>query len=306
MTGRREMADDVAQDAFERASRAWRPSTPRARSRLGSTASSSTGRSTCCGRSGAWCWSEIRPRRRHAWADDAEDPEALEALAGLPAERRAVVVLRHLLDYTPPEIAEILDIPVGTVNSRLAGRWPSCASCWGRADDRPRGSPAPGARGPARAPRGAPPTRRARRPRRPPGAAGPPARRWLLAAAAAVAAVVVAGAALAATDRLDVRLGAPPAPTGRGGWDAARGVVQLPDGTQGMALVAGGRLWLGTREGLGVQGLAVSTAELSPNALYAAVGIGRSLVAIAPDGRRAWSHPTPGPVVAAAWAPNPS
>ena len=72
-----------------------------------------------------------------------------------------------------------------------------------------------------------------------------------------------------------------------------------------MALVAGGRLWLGTREGLGVQGLAVSTAELSPNALYAAVGIGRALVAIAPDGRRAWSHPTPGPVVAAAWAPNP-
>ncbi len=26
---------------------------------------------------------------------------------------------------------------------------------------------------------------------------------------------------------------------------------------------------------------------------------------IVPDGRRAWSHPTPGPVVAAAWAPNP-
>jgi hypothetical protein len=79
----------------------------------------------------------------------------------------------------------------------------------------------------------------------------------------------------------------------------------VPEGARGIALVAGGRLWLGTREGLGVQGLAASAAELSPNATYAAVGIGRSLVAIAPDGRRAWSRRAPGPVVAAAWAPNP-
>ena len=55
-----------------------------------------------------------------AWeADGSGDPAVLEALAGLPPERRAVIVLRHLLDYRPPEIAEILGIPVGTVNSRL-------------------------------------------------------------------------------------------------------------------------------------------------------------------------------------------
>ena len=42
-----------------------------------------------------------------------------EALLALPPEQRAVIVLRHLLDYTPGEIAELLELPRGTVNSRL-------------------------------------------------------------------------------------------------------------------------------------------------------------------------------------------
>jgi RNA polymerase sigma-70 factor (ECF subfamily) len=41
------------------------------------------------------------------------------AIARLPPEQRAVIVLRHLLDYTPGEIADLLDLPRGTVNSRL-------------------------------------------------------------------------------------------------------------------------------------------------------------------------------------------
>jgi RNA polymerase sigma-70 factor (ECF subfamily) len=41
------------------------------------------------------------------------------ALAGLSAEHRAVVILRYLLDYTPGEIAKMLDLPRGTINSRL-------------------------------------------------------------------------------------------------------------------------------------------------------------------------------------------
>jgi RNA polymerase sigma-70 factor (ECF subfamily) len=52
-----------------------------------------------------------------------EDPlysqEIVVALAALPAEQRAVVVMRHLLEYSPGEIAELLDLPRGTVNSRL-------------------------------------------------------------------------------------------------------------------------------------------------------------------------------------------
>src|SRR3954454_12137700 len=45
--------------------------------------------------------------------------DVLGALAALPPEQRAVVVLRHLLGYTPGEIARLLGLPRGTVNSRL-------------------------------------------------------------------------------------------------------------------------------------------------------------------------------------------
>lgn len=41
------------------------------------------------------------------------------ALVALAPEQRAVIVLRHLLGYTPGEIAELLGMPRGTVNSRL-------------------------------------------------------------------------------------------------------------------------------------------------------------------------------------------
>ena len=45
--------------------------------------------------------------------------DLVAALAALPADRRAVVVLRYLLEYTPGEIAAMLELPRGTVNSRL-------------------------------------------------------------------------------------------------------------------------------------------------------------------------------------------
>jgi RNA polymerase sigma-70 factor (ECF subfamily) len=50
-------------------------------------------------------------------ADDAETLAA--ALAELSPEHRAVIVMRHLLEYTPGEIAKALGLPRGTVNSRL-------------------------------------------------------------------------------------------------------------------------------------------------------------------------------------------
>jgi RNA polymerase sigma-70 factor (ECF subfamily) len=55
-----------------------------------------------------------------AAADPAPlDDDTLAALARLGPEQRAVVVLRHLLGYTPGQIAGMLDLPRGTVNSRL-------------------------------------------------------------------------------------------------------------------------------------------------------------------------------------------
>jgi RNA polymerase sigma-70 factor, ECF subfamily len=47
------------------------------------------------------------------------DGTLLAALAELGPDQRAVIVLRHLLGYTPGEIAELLTLPRGTVNSRL-------------------------------------------------------------------------------------------------------------------------------------------------------------------------------------------
>jgi RNA polymerase sigma-70 factor (ECF subfamily) len=45
--------------------------------------------------------------------------EVIAALMGLSPEQRAVVVLRYVLEFTPGEIGRLLDLPRGTVNSRL-------------------------------------------------------------------------------------------------------------------------------------------------------------------------------------------
>jgi RNA polymerase sigma-70 factor (ECF subfamily) len=50
---------------------------------------------------------------------DRPSDATLAALARLSPEQRAVVVMRHLLGFTPGEIARALDLPQGTVNSRL-------------------------------------------------------------------------------------------------------------------------------------------------------------------------------------------
>jgi RNA polymerase sigma-70 factor, ECF subfamily len=47
------------------------------------------------------------------------EDKTLAALGDLSPEHRAVIVLRYLLEYTPGEIAELLELPRGTVNSRL-------------------------------------------------------------------------------------------------------------------------------------------------------------------------------------------
>jgi RNA polymerase sigma-70 factor (ECF subfamily) len=56
-----------------------------------------------------------------AVAEETPEPdgELLSVLAELSPEHRAVIVLRYLLDYTPGEIARMLGLPRGTVNSRI-------------------------------------------------------------------------------------------------------------------------------------------------------------------------------------------
>jgi RNA polymerase sigma-70 factor (ECF subfamily) len=65
--------------------------------------------------------SEVELTELHPAGDERADvgDETLAALARLPTEQRAVVVMRYLLEFTPGEIADALDLPRGTVNSRL-------------------------------------------------------------------------------------------------------------------------------------------------------------------------------------------
>jgi RNA polymerase sigma-70 factor, ECF subfamily len=56
----------------------------------------------------------VAPEVRSDLSDDLA-----EAIGRLAPDQRAVVVLRYLLEYTPGEIAGMLDLPRGTVNSRL-------------------------------------------------------------------------------------------------------------------------------------------------------------------------------------------
>jgi RNA polymerase sigma-70 factor (ECF subfamily) len=120
ITGRRAMADDIAADAFERAFSALnrfdrrRPFAPwlhrivvnraldllRAERRL--------------------VGGELGPERAAEPELDGGDAELLDAVRALPMQRRAVIILRYGVGMTPTEIARILDLPIGTVNSRLA------------------------------------------------------------------------------------------------------------------------------------------------------------------------------------------
>jgi RNA polymerase sigma-70 factor (ECF subfamily) len=122
VTGRRDMADDVAQDAFERAFAALH-------------------RFDVSRPFGPWLHrivvnrslDLVRRERRLVGLDAAGeliaqdhsqaaagDRALLKAVARLTPQRRVVVVLRYGIGYSPAEIAALLEIPVGTVHSRLA------------------------------------------------------------------------------------------------------------------------------------------------------------------------------------------
>ena len=121
VTGRRAMADDIAADAFERAFAALdrfderRPFVPWLHRIVVNRA-----------------LDLLRAERRLVGGDppfepadvsgvDADSDRSLrEAVAALPLQRRVVVVLRYGIGMGPDEIARVLDLPSGTVHSRLA------------------------------------------------------------------------------------------------------------------------------------------------------------------------------------------
>lgn len=122
LTGERATADDVAQDAFERAIR---------------NLHRFDGRRPF----GAWLHRIVvnrahdvmrRERRLTALEGHAEEAadagqhaaaeraEVREAIGRLDFDRRAVVILHYWLGHPLTSVAEILDVPVGTVHSRMS------------------------------------------------------------------------------------------------------------------------------------------------------------------------------------------
>jgi RNA polymerase sigma-70 factor (ECF subfamily) len=65
-------------------------------------------------------WRDLRPVPDHPAPEVPDDHDLSRALTRLTLEQRAVVVCRYLLDWTEDDTAAALDIPVGTVKSRLS------------------------------------------------------------------------------------------------------------------------------------------------------------------------------------------
>ncbi len=122
VTGSAAAADDVAQDAFERAFRGLAGFNGRSSfrtwlSRIVLNQSVDLARRQ----------SRLQPLEPDAmpsqeWSDEdaVRDRDLLDAVLSLPLERRTAIVLRYWARHTPPEIAEILGVPLGTIHSRLA------------------------------------------------------------------------------------------------------------------------------------------------------------------------------------------
>ena len=304
-------AEDIAQEAFLSALSALdrfdrrRPFAP------GCTGSPSTGRST--GAAPAPC--ATRWRRATRWLDAAgAAPAAAEelerggeieaALGRLSAEHRAVVILRYLLDYTPGEIGRMLDLPRGTVNSRLR-----------RALDRLSGLIGGGAMREAR-------LREALLDAPVPNAAGAEERG--LAARAGCVRGRAAGAQAAAPRRR------PPRPAGGGRGRPARrpdqprrrrgpplgprrGRARARAGAAGAHLAAGARqparrLGKGAldrpRGRLEAAARRLSRIVLVPRGLYVAATNRHEIAAVDPLGEVRWALARGGPVHSPAWSPD--
>jgi RNA polymerase sigma-70 factor (ECF subfamily) len=122
ITGARPLADDAAQEAMQRAFRALddfdtaRPLGPWLKRIAANTAIDQLRR-------------ERRHRHQPLWSLELEATPAdevpfaadvVKAVEALPERRRLVIVLHYWLDYGLEEIAQLLDLPFGTVASRLS------------------------------------------------------------------------------------------------------------------------------------------------------------------------------------------
>jgi RNA polymerase sigma-70 factor, ECF subfamily len=119
VTADAQLAEDAAQEAFVRALRSLhrlhgRPLRPWLRRIAVNAAIDQLRR-----RPRRWVGAELAPDVSPS-AAVVPDGDLMTAVLGLSDERRTVVVMHYWLDWTQREIAAALDIPPGTVASRLS------------------------------------------------------------------------------------------------------------------------------------------------------------------------------------------
>ena len=115
--GDRDLAADAADEAMARAYQHWR------------SVQAYDNQAGWAYRVGLnWARSRLRKRKREILADKMPeaatevsftDPDLDRAVKALPVDARAVVVLRHYMDWSTDEVARALQIRPGTVKSRL-------------------------------------------------------------------------------------------------------------------------------------------------------------------------------------------
>lgn len=111
LTGSRELAEDAVQTAFAAASARWLDiDEPLAYLRKVIVNHSSDGHRRRLRERG-------RPAERHGMSEIPEFDDTWDELGRLPANQRAVVVLRYYADLPLATIAELLDRPAATVRS---------------------------------------------------------------------------------------------------------------------------------------------------------------------------------------------
>ena len=120
--GSRADAEEVAQDAYVKLLSRWDSDPPvrrpgglgagGRRPDAGEPVAAAAGRDACA--------AKLRGRSAEVRGPDGEALDVAAALARITPAQRAVVVLHHVMDLPIEQIAEELQLPPGTVKSRLA------------------------------------------------------------------------------------------------------------------------------------------------------------------------------------------
>jgi RNA polymerase sigma-70 factor, ECF subfamily len=131
VTGDRGDAEDLLQDAYGRAAVRWRRlrdyQAPEAWvRRVALRLATDRARRT---RRRAAALLRLRPPQSPSIELSADSLDLYNALRGLPASQRQAVVLHHLVGLPVEEIASQLNVPVGTVKSRLSRGRAALARC---------------------------------------------------------------------------------------------------------------------------------------------------------------------------------